>query len=103
MKECDFDQNFSSNSYSLIFFTFWYETYEESIDISEEQNDRCGSNGEIQLPGPKDASFTKDSQPVQPRKISCRGLRLMKNCVGQGYDGTSVVSGRLNSVQKKTS
>ena len=25
----------------------------------------------------------------------------MKNCVGQGYDGASVVAGRLNGVQKK--
>ena len=25
----------------------------------------------------------------------------MKNCVGQGYDGASVVAGRLNGAQKK--
>ena len=25
----------------------------------------------------------------------------MNNCVGQGYDGASVVGGRLNGVQKK--
>jgi hypothetical protein len=27
----------------------------------------------------------------------------MKNCVGQGYDGASVVAGRLNGVAKETS
>ena len=44
-----------------------------------------------------DADGLTDTIISQLGRIDAR----MKNCVGQGYDGASVVAGRLNGVQKK--
>ena len=44
-----------------------------------------------------DAGGLTDTIISQLRRIDAN----MKNCVGQGYDGASVVAGRLNGVQKK--
>jgi hypothetical protein len=44
-----------------------------------------------------DADGLTDTIISQLRRIDVS----MKNCVGQGYDGASVVAGRLNGVQKK--
>ena len=44
-----------------------------------------------------DADGLTDIIISQLRRIDAN----MKNCVGQGYDGASVVAGRLNGVQKK--
>ena len=44
-----------------------------------------------------DADGLTDTIIRQLRRIDAN----MKNCVGQGYDGASLVAGRLNGVQKK--
>ena len=44
-----------------------------------------------------DADGLTDAIISQLERIDAR----MKNCVGQGYDGASVVAGRLNGVQKE--
>jgi hypothetical protein len=46
-----------------------------------------------------DADGLTDTIISQLRRIDAS----MKNCVGQGYDGASVVAGRLNGVAKETS
>ncbi|XP_028405770.1 uncharacterized protein LOC114528346 [Dendronephthya gigantea] len=64
-------------------YCFNNATHEELIGIAEAQS--------------LDADGLSDTNIHQLQRVNAN----MKNCVGQGYDGASVVSGHLNRVQKK--